>query len=138
TSGEKAAGEQFVAGAEYDAEQLRIGQPRRTLAEDPFRLPHESAAVQRICQRASEERVSMPDSQNGSPVRECAVQPEAIARLEPRAEGEERLDLVVRLAQPRRERANERPEELVGEVLVEEHQLLQIGFLDRVQRARHL
>src|SRR5438552_606301 len=62
----------------------------------------------------------------------------AIARLEPRAEGEERLDLVVRLAQPRREGANERPEELVGEVLVEEHQLLQIGFLDRVQRARHL
>jgi thioredoxin reductase (NADPH) len=55
-----------------------------------------------------------------------------------RGEGEERLDLVVGLAQPRAQSPDESPEQLVGEILVEKHQLLQIRLLDDEERAGHV
>src|SRR5258708_1668934 len=58
--------------------------------------------------------------------------------LEAGREGEEGLDLVVGLAQARRERAHEGPEQLVGQVLVQEQQLFHVSFLDHVQGAGHV
>src|SRR5229473_1041938 len=56
------------------------------------------------------------------------------SRLEAGGQREEGLDLVVRLPQPRGERAHEGPEQLVRQVLVQEHQLLEVCLLDDEQR----
>src|SRR5438128_1547817 len=83
-------------------------------------------AMQRTCQGRSVERVPIPGSQTDTPVQKRD-------RSEARAEREERLDLVVGLAQARRQRAHERPEKLVGEILGQEHQLFQSHLLTHVQ-----
>ena len=63
------ARQQIVAGAQQDAQQLRVRERRRAFAEDPIGLGHAAGAVQRACHAAPERAVSKQGSRNGPAVR---------------------------------------------------------------------